>query len=232
MSQNDPNQQYGGQQYGGQQYGNQPNDQQYGGQQYGGQQYGSQPNDQQYGGQQYGGQQYGGQQYSNQPNDQQYQQPPGQYPPGGYQQPKKSRRGCWIALGIVGLLVVLCVGGTFALGYWGLSQVEGVQAVVDDFMEAGKNNDPDAALALFSDTAISQGTNVEQIQELFNERGLFEDYESTSFQNTNFSSNTEEGTVLRLAGPINYASGADGEYEASLEQEGDQWKIVRIDLRR
>ncbi len=194
------------------------------------------PNQQQPYGQQpqYGGQQpppqYGGQQ-----PPPQYGGPP-QYPPqpqyGGYPPQPKRRSPLKIILIIAGVLLVLCVAGFVGIFVWGKGEIDGAKASVDKMMQAGKNNDPAAGFALFSQIAIDQGTTQEDVAAFFDNRQLFDGYESIELGN-NFSVNasSDTGTIASMSGNVNYAGGS-GTFTATLSKENGTWKIVRIDINR
>lgn len=247
MSQNDPNgepkygQQYGSQkpadqsQYGGQQYGQQygsqqPADQsQYGGQQYGGQQYGSQQpaGPSQYGQpggeSQYGGQQYGNQQYSGEQLPQGVPPPPqyGQQMPYGYPPPPR-KSGCGkVALIIAVALVLVCAIAGFVIFRVGKGLIDDVQKPVTAFMEAGKNNDVQAGLSLFT---AGSGVTEGDIEALFSNRDFFEDYTSISLNGASANAETGKQTNATITGKVTYTDGSTKDFDAVLDYDTD-WKL-------
>lgn len=205
MGQNDP--------YGQNQYGQQP--------QGGPPQYGQPPQQPQYG---------------QPPQQPQYGQPP-QYgmPPGGYPPvapPRKSKvlRNILIALGV---LVLLCGVGGYLLFNKGKQEIDATRQAVNGFMAAGKSNNSGAAWDLVSQGAKDRGDiTQEQILALFEQRVLFDDFQTVENPQSFSVNATNNVTSAAVSGPITYSSAPAGTYEADLAKENGQWRIVTIRVRR
>lgn len=194
--------------------------------------------------------------YGQQPYGQrQPQQPPSQYVPPPYrqppysqpqygvppvpnypqpQQPKRSLRWLWITLGIIGGIIVLsCAGCAIAsvLGFNFLAKII-VQpaAVASDYYQAIKQQDYAKAFTYLDTAAISlpngqQATEVAFAttgQALDQAKGVVTSYTPSNIQVNNGIA-TITMTVMRQKVPSSY------QVHLELKQEGNDWKITRID---
>lgn len=164
-------------------------------------------------------------------------QPYGQYPAPQQPAPPKSKTGLYIFLGL-GCFLLLVVGGIIALvALGGLaafsvgSQAVGdTKPVVEGFMRAGVQNDAQSGHQYFADQ-VKNTVTVGKIEELFEQRSLFEGYQSLS--NQSFNIETKNGnTVCHLEGTVTYGQPPSGLYKADLVKEGSSWKLYNINLKR
>ncbi len=164
-------------------------------------------------------------------------QPYPPYPAPPQPAPQKSKTGLYIFLGL-GCFLLLVVGGIIALvALGGLAAFSvGSQAisetkpVVEGFMRAGAQNDAQSGHGYFAEFAKEE-VSVSKIETLFEQRALFEGYESLN--NQGFNVETKNGkTVCHLNGTISYSSPPSGTYIADLVKEGSSWKLYNIKVNR
>lgn len=147
-----------------------------------------------------------------------------------------SRRTLFIILGVLagfvvacGLGVVLLFGSVFLTVKNTSSDVE---PVLEQFMQTMEQRDADAAYALFSQRAQRQ-IGIENVEALLTEVNypLFEGYQSLTITNVNVSTrattnqNEPQGVVATVSGKVQYQCGIEGSFEATLEQNNDEWWI-------
>ncbi len=164
-------------------------------------------------------------------------QPYGQYPAPQQPAPQKSKTGLYIFLGlgcflllVVGGIIALVALGGFAAYSVGSQAINETKPVVEGFMRAGAQNNAQSGYQYFADLAKEEVT-VEKIESLFEQRGLFEGYESLS--NQGFNIETKNGKSLcHLNGTISYSSPPSGTYTADLVKEGSSWKLYKINVKR
>ena len=187
-------------------------------------QYGQQPQ----GGQpQYGQPPQGGPQYGQQP---QYGLPPGGYPP--VAPPRKSNVLRNILI-VVGLLVLACGAGGYFLFNKGKAEIQAAQQTVTGFMNSGKSNNSGAAWDLVAQSAKDAGDiTQEQLVGLFEQRVLFEDFQSIDSDRSISINSTNGVTTASVAGNVTYSSAPTGTYEADLIKENGQWRIITIHIKR
>ncbi|WP_322510525.1 hypothetical protein [Chloroflexus sp.] len=142
----------------------------------------------------------------------------------------------WVLIGVVILVltIVLCCG-LFGLGGWRvftglMNETQAIEQVIRQFMDAGRRNDTDAALALFADSAQSVVSR-DDLERLFANRRLFREVSGVALNSFNINS-TLEGTTAEIAGQLNYTDGASQSFSARLQKENDQWRLIRIDFRQ
>jgi hypothetical protein len=77
----------------------------------------------------------------------------------------------------------------------------------------------------------------EQVERLAGTRP-FEDYQSLSVtgihvaKSFNTDPKTPQGTVARASGAVAYQDGGTGVFQATLEKEGDQWRLLSLQVQR
>lgn len=150
-------------------------------------------------------------------------------------QPQSTGWKRWVLIGmaIIVLTIALCCG-LFVFGGWRLftgvmGETQAIEQVIKQFMDAGRRNDTDAALALFADSAQSVVSR-NDLERLFANRQLFREVSSVSLRSFNIKSDVE-GTTAEIAGQLNYADGSTEAFSAQLQKENDQWRLIRINFR-
>jgi ABC-type antimicrobial peptide transport system permease subunit len=146
-----------------------------------------------------------------------------------------SRTRLFLIIGGVVLAVVLCcavlafggVFGGFQIFQTVTRELDGAQATVRSFLDAGERNDVDAAMDLFASGAMVSRSEVEDL--FVRGRTYFEGYGEIS-QNQ-FNINTNNGvTTAEIGGSISYASGPDATFDARLRKQGDVWYLESINF--
>jgi hypothetical protein len=157
------------------------------------------------------------------------------YPPQGVPQsgvPKKRSRWLWIVLGIVAVLVLACGLGTYFIA--NAVQHNPATDAVNGYFTDFKNQNYSHAYSYFSSgmqvTAGGQTTDLTQdvftqlAQGYDSQKGKLTDYSitSTNLQSNN-GTNTGDYTI--------HVTRSGGAYDVhlSLQQQGDEWKIVKFD---
>lgn len=179
---------------------------------------------------------YGQQSYGQQPP---YGQPPYGQPPYGqqpYAQPKRGSSILKIILIVGGLLVLLCAAGGYFIFNKGKAELQSSIEVVDQFMQAGKNNDPTAGMRFFAQAARDQGVTENDIATFFAQNPqLFEGYQSVELdlsKGFNFNANAANGTRAEINGKVAYSQGPEGTFYAELIKEDGTWKLMFINVKR
>jgi len=158
---------------------------------------------------------------------------------------KRKRRNIIIVVGVIAALVCLCIGICVVAGGWGAvtglikvaQERDDVSAVIDEFMREMEKENAVAAYALFSTRAQRQ-IPLSDIEEMLegNNFVLFEGYESVMVTNLSikaaFNTNPDlpQGTIAEVAGTVTYKGGITGGLTAVLEEEGDEWRMHRINV--
>jgi ketosteroid isomerase-like protein len=149
-------------------------------------------------------------------------------------QPQSTGWTRWVLLGvaIIVLTIALCCG-LFVFGGWRLftgvmEETQAIQQVITQFMDAGRRNDTDAALALFADSAESVVSH-NDLEQQFANRQLFREVSSVSLNSFNIKADLE-GTTAEIAGQLNYVDGSTQAFSARLQKENDQWRLIRINF--
>jgi hypothetical protein len=122
--------------------------------------------------------------------------------------------------------------------YQAVTQRDDVAQVLDACLRDIDANRTDEAFARFSSRAVEhQLVTREQVERLAGTRP-FEDYQSLSVTGIHVSKTfntdpkTPQGTVARASGSVAYQGGDSGVFQATLEKEGDQWRIFSINVQR
>lgn len=145
---------------------------------------------------------------------------------------KKSRRGLWIALGIIaGVLVLLCggfaVAGAFGVGLF-TSIVSGPTNAVNQYYTAVENQDYQTAYSYLQlDTFTVSGQQVAANEALYARLASALDTAKgkvTSHSITSINVNNNDATVVVNA----TRSGQTYEVQLELQKIGNDWKIVRF----
>jgi hypothetical protein len=113
----------------------------------------------------------------------------------------------------------------FLGGFAGLDEAK---PVVEDFLEAGRVNDTEAASLLTADPAVLRP----QIVQLFQIRYLFEGYESVGIEGWHRQFTSGMPDSFRMNGKVRYESGRDGVFEAVLWKVDGVWRIANIQIYR
>jgi hypothetical protein len=163
--------------------------------------------------------------------------PPPQYPvppvPAPAQQPKKGRRWLWIILGIIGVLVLACVGGFFVVINTVLHNP--ATDVVNHYYTAIASQNYGTAYQ-YLDPSIklttSQGTGQQITQALFTQAGQGLDTAKgkvTSYKITSTLLSTNNGGNFASFTVSVTRNGAPYDIHLMLHQEGSTWKIISFD---
>jgi hypothetical protein len=151
--------------------------------------------------------------------------------------PKRKNR-LLIVLIVAAVAVLALCAGLFALifsqvGQIATNDVPAMQQTVDDFIRAGGKADVAAGYALFAPEARQQFTQ-EDVQKMFVEAQLFDQFKSTAVTNFNINANATAGngsvTTAQLDGTIAYGDGK-GTYEAELMKVGERWMLININIK-
>lgn len=154
---------------------------------------------------------------------------------------RKSHR--WLFFLAAGLLLATVVCGVVAVVLLARSigqapaNLAAGQKVIDQFMQAGKAQDVDAAYALFATNAQDPSRRT-KITQLFGARNrvLFAGYQAVDVNDFHVSSgsaadaNASAGVEAVFLGTLHYAGGRTGRIQAILEQQGDDWKLFDIKI--
>lgn len=155
--------------------------------------------------------------------------------------PRKSRRTLFFVLGGIAGAIFLCVALAAVLIGRSILSIASEQAaiapVVDHFMQAMAQRDANAAYQLFSSRAQRQ-TTLANISKLLDGANyvLFDGYQSVAIDSTNLTNavNTNpdvpQGTVAEVSGKVSYRGGVTGTFRATLEKEGDAWRLFSINV--
>ncbi len=156
--------------------------------------------------------------------------------------PTQSRSDTGLRCLLIGLVVLvlatlLCCGlvvGIGALGGWSLfegmsNEQRMIEQVITQFMEAGQRNDPDAALALFADSAQTKVRRTD-LEQLFADRNRFRAVSTISISEFSGQLSLDEIKV-QISGKINYVDGSPPlSFSAQLIRQGNQWRLIQIDF--
>ena len=103
------------------------------------------------------------------------------------------------------------------------------EAVVASFMRAGKDSDVEGAVLLAAGPAESR----DQIERQFNtNRHLFDGFSSVKRTESELSKEAGQPDTLTLEGDLNYESGPQGTFIATLLKLEGKWKIGSLDINR
>lgn len=155
---------------------------------------------------------------------------------------RRSRRRLWLIFGLLAAGLCLCVviaAVTLGAGMLKVARERPrVETVVGQFLSAMAEKDARGAYALFSSRS-KRSTSLADLEKLVagNNYVLFEGYRGVVITNLNLSAvvdsdpDNPRGTVAKAEGIIQYESGFTGTVSASLEQEGDEWRLFAISIR-
>ncbi|HVB61786.1 MAG TPA: hypothetical protein VNE61_11375 [Ktedonobacteraceae bacterium] len=171
-----------------------------------------------------------------------YEQPPTEYGPPLYGQspyaappppmPKKSRRGVWIALAIVGAVLVLACGGCAALAIAGVgffaSSLAAPSAAASGYYQAIENQQYKVASSYLDTSSLNQQEQqiTAQTFTVAAEARDLADGKVTKFSQTNISVNTTNG-VSTASVTMSVTRGSQT-YSVQLQMKEDNnvWKIT------
>jgi hypothetical protein len=132
----------------------------------------------------------------------------------------------------------LCVVPSGMGIYQSVAERDDVELVVTQFLVAMDQQRVDEALSLFSKRAItSQAVTREQLDQLIASEH-FEGCQSATIQQINvsrsFNTNRKvpQGVVANVSGPVSYRDGTSGAFRATLEKDGDHWRLFSIHIQR
>jgi hypothetical protein len=172
-------------------------------------------------------------------------QTPDEYPRVQTQPAKKSYR--WLIISLAGLLGVTCL----CLGVVAILVIRNIAAMPDDmraieqqvdrFMQDGVKRDAEAAFDLFSARGQQQMT-LADIHKLFSasNAALFSGYQNLTTTGYRYHTATgssdspadglPDGAFTVLEGELNYEGGLTGNFSATVERVGSEWKLYNIQI--
>ena len=168
-----------------------------------------------------------------------YEQPPTQYTP-PYEQspytapppPKKSRRGIWIALAIVGAVLVLACGGCAAAAIAGVgffaSSLAAPSAAASNYYRAIENQQYNVAYS-YLDTSSLNLQEQQITSETFTVAAEARDAANdkvTKFSQTNISVNTNNGVSTALVTLAVTRGKQTYSVQLQMKEENNVWKIT------
>ena len=162
--------------------------------------------------------------YPQQPVQQPYGQPqPMQQPPNVGQQyptqPKRRSPVLWIVLGIIGTLILGCVG-LVALGLILVGGYTGdSEKTMTTFLNAAKREDVSSAYAV-STSPITR----DELQTFFSSNEYLKDFQSVKVSSADYTSRSS-GDTLDIKGTVNYGSSGTGTFTGQLTKVGGTWKV-------
>ncbi len=137
--------------------------------------------------------------------------------------------GCFLLLIVGGIIALVAIGG-FAAFSVGKQAVGDTKPVVESFIRTGVQNDAQAGHQIFA-KQVQDEVTVSKIEALFEQRSLFEGYQSLDNQSFNIATKNGQSTC-HLEGTINYSQPPSGTYKADLVQENGSWRLYNINLKR
>lgn len=156
--------------------------------------------------------------------------------------PQKSRRplvigGCILLAGLCLCVSVICISVFGFTIYQAIVEKDNIGVVIDKFMTAMVNKNPDQAYALFS-ARVQKQIPVSRLEDMIDgsNYSLFDGYTKVEVANVNitrgFNTNPDapQGLVARVNGVITYDGGYRGSFQAVLEQENNEWKLFSINV--
>ena len=156
--------------------------------------------------------------------------------------PQKSRRllvigGCISLAALCLCASVICVSVFGSTLYQAIIEKDNIVVVVDKFMMAMVNKNPDQAYALFS-TRVQRQFPVSRLEDMVDgsNYSLFDGYVKAEVVNVNitrgFNTNPDapQGLVAKVDGTVTYEGGYTGSFQAVLEQENDEWALFSINV--
>ena len=151
------------------------------------------------------------------------------YAPQQQQPPKKRRRWLWIVLGVVGVLLLVCVGGGVLLFYLGTHN--GATDAANQYYTAIEKQDYNTAFT-YLDTSnfILNGRTINQV--VFSQAGQIVDQTKgkvTNFSITNTSISSNNGVNTAQITVSVTRNGPPYDVHLNLQQESSGWKITKID---
>ncbi|ACL26631.1 hypothetical protein [Chloroflexus aggregans] len=133
-----------------------------------------------------------------------------------------------ILLILFGVLTIIGISGWQLFNRVVNTPAEIKQTIIA-YIEAGRQNDPEAARALFS-SAVQRELTRSDLEQSFANRTRFREVADVSFSTFNLRSTLEE-TRAEITGQIHYTDGTEQHFAALLRIENDQWRLIWIDLR-
>lgn len=153
-------------------------------------------------------------------------------PPPAYMPPpaRRPNRLPWIIAGVV-LLLFLCVGGSVAVvsmvsAFQGLEKEnQATLALIEQFMQAGEQNDPQAGYALF---APGYNVTLDNISTLYQtRRDLFDGYQAVHGGDYRITT-TSSGTYANIGGTVSYSKHANAPFTATLVKVNGHWALTSM----
>ncbi len=150
--------------------------------------------------------------------------------------PKRKNR-LLIVLIVAAVVVLALCAAIFAfifsqVGQVASTEVPAMQKTVDDFIRSGGKQDVAAGYALFAPEAQQQFAQ-EKVKEMFDQKQLFDKFQSTAVTSFNINSNASTGsgsvTTAQLEGTVTY-SDSQGTFKAELMKVGDRWLLININI--
>ncbi len=103
--------------------------------------------------------------------------------------------------------------------------IDKAQAVVTDFMAAGRDNRLDDGLALVDPTAI----NKNGVQQIFSKRQYFDGFRDTKIRSFHLETRTGRSSLILLFGDARYEDGHRTSFDAYLVKYGGRWYLQFIE---
>jgi hypothetical protein len=129
-----------------------------------------------------------------------------------------------IAVAVVIGLIAACAGGVAYFFLDAASEVDDIEAVVEEFLVATSNGDPAAAYSLFSSEARA-GLSLATFQSQLRGNGSYTQFAALKRRGWNKSFATGRPTLFSYDGEIAYRDGTKGNVHAELVSEQGSWKI-------
>lgn len=147
-------------------------------------------------------------------------------------QPRQSRRALWIALGIIGgLLVLSCIVCTifFALGIGFFARTVGVPtSVVDQYYNAIKDQNYSQAYS-YLDPNLTVSNGQPLTRELYTTAAQEQDTSKGRVSSFSISSISVNNGIQSMTISVKRANAAPYDVHLQLRQEGNDWKITAYD---
>jgi len=103
------------------------------------------------------------------------------------------------------------------------------EAVVTQFVEAGRESDIEEAVSLTYDP-VTMRSDVENF--IVQNRYLFDDFQDAKCTGWNYSKEVGQPAVLALQGELVYTSDPKGTFECYLVKSGGVWKVGSLSINR
>ncbi len=150
------------------------------------------------------------------------------YAPQQQQPPKKRRRWLWIVLGIVGVLLLVCVGGGLLL--FNFLTHNGATDAANQYYTAVEKQDYNTAFTYLDTNLTLNGQSL--TQSLYIQGAMLFDQAKgklTAYSISNISLNSNNGVNTAMLTVSETRNGAPYDVHVQLKQESGGWKITSVD---